>query len=146
MNCIINHELTYHVDTIWTWFFYWYFNVLTSLQYLIYSCLQVCNMIIVRVVALTSTHTRILLRNRAGFIYTSWLYLLQFYEALSNFSKKLEIFNIYKMKTCEGGNRYWLFPPYRLFQKKVPSSIILLYIYKEYPFLLSKQVPICLIQ
>ena len=34
----------------------------------------------------------------------------------------------------------------KLFQKKVPSSIILLYIYKEYPFLLSKQVPICLIQ
>ena len=26
----------------------------------------------------------------------------------------------------------------KLFQKKVPSSIILLYIYKEYPFLLSK--------
>ena len=22
MNCIINHELKYYVDTIWTWFFY----------------------------------------------------------------------------------------------------------------------------
>ena len=34
----------------------------------------------------------------------------------------------------------------KLFQKKVPSSIILLYIYKEYSFLLSNQAPICLIQ
>jgi|GEM_PF-6747990 len=34
----------------------------------------------------------------------------------------------------------------KLFQKKVSSSIILLYIYKEYPFLLSNQAPICLIQ
>lgn len=34
----------------------------------------------------------------------------------------------------------------KLFQKKVSSSIILLYIYKEYSFLLSNQAPICLIQ